>query len=69
MTYQRLSASREGDFEVDTITVSGSDDKDKWSQIAVMANPQKGQSLPEPWGPVQFSAATQANAVFIQKSP
>jgi len=73
MAYQRRSPGLTGDFEVQRIGVSVSGDKQSWEQAAVIKNERLGESLPEPWGPVVFSAPVTGNARYvkfqIRKSP
>lgn len=73
MAYQRRSPGLIGDFEVERINVSVSVDKQIWKQAAVIQNERLSESLPEPWGPVVFSAPVTGQARYvkfhIQKSP
>ena len=73
MAYQRRSPGLTGDFEVQRISVSVSGDKQSWKQAAVIRNKRLGESLPEPWGPVVFSAPVTGQARYVkfhvQKSP
>jgi len=73
MAYQRRSPGAGDDFEVKSVTVSLSSDKQRWKQVAVISNERLGESLPEPWGPVPFSAAVSGDAryvkFFVEKSP
>ncbi len=72
MTYQRRSPGADDDFEVKSVTVSLSNDKRQWKQFAVIGNERLGESLPEPWGPVPFSASVSGDAryakFFVEKS-
>ena len=72
MAYQRHSGSGD-DFEVKAITVHVSGDKRRWRQAAVVENKQLGESLPEPWGAVAFSASISGRARYVkfvvEKSP
>ncbi|MBC8469806.1 MAG: FAD-dependent oxidoreductase [Planctomycetes bacterium] len=72
MSYQRRNPAGD-DFEVENITVSISDDKQQWKQHAVIKNQRIGESLPEPWGPIELSASITANTRYIKfmvkKSP
>ena len=73
MAYQRRSPGLTGDFEVQRISVSLSGDKQNWKPAAVIQNERLGETLPEPWGPVVFSAPVTGQARYvkfqIQKSP
>jgi len=73
MAYQRRSPGLTGDFEVQRISVSVSGDKQNWKQTAIIQNERLGESLPEPWGPVVFSAPVTGQARYVkfhvQKSP
>ena len=72
MAYQRRSPSGE-DFEVESVTVSISNDKQQWRQLAVINNLRLAEALPEPWGPIELSASINANARYVKflvkKSP
>jgi flavin-dependent dehydrogenase len=73
MAYQRRSPTLENDFEVESVTVSVSNDKQQWKQLAVIKNQRLGESPPEPWGPIELSAPTTAKAHYVKflvkKSP
>ena len=73
MAYQRRSSGLTGDFEVQRIGVSVSGDKQNWKQAGVIQNERLGESLPEPWGPVVFSAPVTGKARYVKfhilKSP
>jgi len=73
MAYQRRSPGLIGDFEVQRIGVSVSGDKQSWKQAAVIRNERLGESLPDPWGPVVFSAPVSGQARYVKfdvrKSP
>jgi NADPH-dependent 2,4-dienoyl-CoA reductase/sulfur reductase-like enzyme len=73
MAYQRRSPAQGDDFEVKSVTVYLSNDKQQWKQAAVIENKRLGESLPEPWGPVELSALIVGNARYvkfqIEKSP
>ncbi|MHC4569407.1 MAG: FAD-dependent oxidoreductase [Planctomycetota bacterium] len=72
MAYQRRNPSGD-DFEVKAITVHVSGDKQRWKQVAVIENEKLGESLPEPWGPVMFSASVAGRGRYVkfsvEKSP
>jgi flavin-dependent dehydrogenase len=73
MAYQRRSPAQGDDFEVKSVTVYLSSDKQQWKQAAVIRNKRLGESLPEPWGPVVFSSLIAGNARYVkfqvEKSP
>jgi flavin-dependent dehydrogenase len=73
MAYQRRSPTQGDDFEVKSVTVYLSSDKQQWKQATVINNKRLGESLPEPWGPVEFSALVAGKARYvkfqIEKSP
>ena len=73
MAYQRRSPAQSDDFEVKSVTVYLSNDKRQWEQAAVIKNKRLGESLPEPWGPVEFSSLIAGKARYvkfqIEKSP
>ncbi|MHC4432807.1 MAG: FAD-dependent oxidoreductase [Planctomycetota bacterium] len=72
MAYQRRNRSGD-DFEVKSIAVYISSDRQGWKQAAVIENKRLGQSLPEPWGPVEFSASIEGRGHYlkfdVRKSP
>lgn len=73
MAYQRRNPGSNDDFEVKSVTVSISNNRREWKQVAVIRNEKVGEALPEPWGPIILSASgiDQARYVkfFIEKSP
>ena len=73
MAYQRRNLGQSDDFEVKNITVYLSSDRQQWKQAAVIENKMLGESLPEPWGPVELSALVAGKARYvkfrIEKSP
>lgn len=72
MAYQRRSQSGD-DFEAKSVTVYISNDRKRWEQAAIIDNKRLGRSLPEPWGPVEFSASVAGKARYVkfsvEKSP
>jgi len=72
MIYQRRNPTGD-DFEVESVTVSISNDKEQWKQVAVINNLRLAEPLPEPWGPIELSASINANARYVKflvkKSP
>ncbi|HUV66994.1 MAG TPA: FAD-dependent oxidoreductase, partial [Sedimentisphaerales bacterium] len=73
MAYQRRSASLGDDFEVKSVAVSVSDDRQRWKKVAAINNTKSGEALPEPWGPVVLSASLNGKAAYVKfdisKSP
>lgn len=73
MAYQRRNPGQRDDFEVKRITVYLSSDRQQWKKAAVVENKRLGEALPEPWGPVEFSASVAGKARYvkfqIEKSP
>ena len=73
MAYQRRNPGQSDDFEVKSITVYHSNDRQQWKQGAIIRNKRLGESLPEPWGPVELSAPVVGKARYvkfrIEKSP
>ena len=72
MAYQRHNSTGD-DFEVESVTVSISNDRQQWNQLAVIQNRRIGESLPQPWGPIELSASINARArhvkFMVKKSP
>ncbi len=72
MAYQRRNPSGD-DFEVKSVTVYLSNDKKRWEQAAIIDNKRLGESLPEPWGPVELATAVRGTARYVKfavkKSP
>lgn len=73
MAYQRRNPGQSDDFEVKSITVYLSSDRQRWKQVDVIENKRLGEALPEPWGPVELSALVAGKARYvkfqIEKSP
>jgi len=73
MAYQRRNPGQSDDFEIKSITVYLSSDRQRWKQAAVIENKILGKSLPAPWGPVELSALVAGRARYvkfqIEKSP
>jgi len=65
MAYQRRSPSGD-DFEVKSVTVYLSNDKKRWEQAAIIDNKRLGESLPEPWGPVELAASVGGKARYVK---
>ncbi|MBW7990751.1 MAG: FAD-dependent oxidoreductase [Planctomycetes bacterium] len=72
MAYQRRNPTGD-DFEVESVTVSISNDKQQWKQLAVIKNQRLAEALPQPWGPIELSASINARARYVKfmvkKSP
>lgn len=66
MVYQRRSPSDGSDFEVASVAISTSGDKQSWKKVAVVQNRRAGQSVPSPWGPVQLSADVTGDARYVR---
>lgn len=73
MAYQRRNPGSDDDFEVKSVTVSVSDNRREWKQVAVIPNKKAGEALSEPWGPITLSASVNEEAryvrFFVEKSP
>ena len=73
MAYQRRNPGQGDDFEIRSITVYLSDNKQQWKKAAVINNKRLGEALPSPWGPVELSTLVAGKARYvkfqIQKSP
>ncbi len=66
MAYQRHSSALGDDFEVESVTVSISNDRKQWKQLAVIKNERLGQALPEPWGQIELSASVTGKACYVK---
>ena len=66
MAYQRRNPGQSDDFEVKSITVYLSSDRQQWEQVAVIENKRMGESLPEPWGPVELSTLVAGKARYVK---
>jgi NADPH-dependent 2,4-dienoyl-CoA reductase/sulfur reductase-like enzyme len=73
MAYQRRNPEQGDDFEVKSVTVYLSSDRQQWKQTAAIKNKKLGEVLPESWGQVEFSALVAGKARYvkflIEKSP
>ncbi|NQT00689.1 MAG: FAD-dependent oxidoreductase [Planctomycetes bacterium] len=73
MAYQRHSRTLGDDFEVESVTVSISNDRQQWKQLAVIKNQRLAEALSEPWGPIELSASITGKARYVKflvkKSP
>jgi flavin-dependent dehydrogenase len=72
MAYQRRNRNIGNDFEVESVTVSVSNDKQQFKKVTVINNKIPGKAVDEPWGPVRFSASVNEAAryvkLFVKKS-
>ncbi len=66
LVYQRRSPSQGSDFEVASVTVSLSDNRKQWRKATVIENKRAGESLPEPWGPIDLSAKVSGSARYVR---
>ncbi|MBN2271187.1 MAG: FAD-dependent oxidoreductase [Sedimentisphaerales bacterium] len=66
MTYQRRNPGASDNFEVAEVSISLSDDKEQWREVATIKNERAGESLNEPWGPIELSAPVSAEARYIR---
>jgi len=66
MVYQRRNPNLSDDFEVAGVTVSLSDDKDRWKDVATVKNERAGESLNQPWGPIELSAPVEAETRYVR---
>lgn len=64
--YQRRNPGAGDDFEVAGVSVSLSDDKEQWKEAATIKNERAGESLNEPWGPIELSATVSGEARYIR---
>jgi len=72
MAYQRRNRSIGDDFEVQSVEILVSNDKQQWKKVAVINNKMAGKAFDEPWGPIQLSALvtekTHYVKLFVKKS-
>ena len=66
MAYQRRNNKLEDDFEVESVIISISNDKQQWKQLTFIKNLRLGEALLQPWGPIQFSASITGNARYVK---
>jgi len=66
MAYQRRNPGQRDDFEVTSITVYLSGDRQRWEESTVISNKRLGEALPDPWGPVELSASVAGNARYVK---
>ncbi|MBW8039786.1 MAG: FAD-dependent oxidoreductase [Planctomycetes bacterium] len=73
MVYQRRSRDLVNDFEVESVSVSVSNDKQNFKQAVNVTNKRAGEALKEPWGPIDLAAPVTEHAryvkVQVKKSP
>jgi hypothetical protein len=66
LAYQRRNPGQSDDFEVKSVTISLSSDRQQWKQAVVIRNKRLGEALPEPWGPVELSAMVAGKARYVK---
>ncbi|MBN2137295.1 MAG: FAD-dependent oxidoreductase [Sedimentisphaerales bacterium] len=66
MAYQRRNPGAIDDFEVESVTVSTSDDARSWKSLTIINNDRAGESLNQPWGPIELSAPVGRRARYIR---
>jgi len=66
LAYQRRAPSLADDFEVDSVAISLSSDKQQWKKVATIKNQRAGESLSQPWGPIELSAALSDKARYVR---
>ncbi|MHC4544672.1 MAG: FAD-dependent oxidoreductase [Planctomycetota bacterium] len=73
MVYQRRNRDLGDDFEVESVSLSVSNDKQNWKQVANVKNKRVGEALKEPWGPIDLVASLTEQAryvkLLVKKSP
>ncbi|HEX40634.1 MAG TPA: FAD-dependent oxidoreductase, partial [Phycisphaerales bacterium] len=65
MAYQRRNGAAD-DFEVDRVVVSAAGNGKPFEAVARIENNRKGESIPEPWGPVPLSAVVSTRARYVK---
>jgi len=66
MVYQRRSSSLDDDFEVDSVIVSISNNRQSWKKIATISNKRVGEALNQPWGPIELVAPVSGPARYVK---
>ncbi|MHC4508700.1 MAG: FAD-dependent oxidoreductase, partial [Planctomycetota bacterium] len=66
MAYQRRSPSLGNDFEVESVAVFASSDKQRWRRVALIENTRRGEALSQPWGPLELSASLDGNGTYLK---
>jgi len=66
MIYQRRNPGLSDDFEVDSVNISVSNDKQQWKKVAVIKNERVGEALNEPWGPIDLSTAVTEQVRYVK---
>lgn len=73
MVYQRRSRDLGNDFEVESISLSVSNDKQNFKKVTDVKNKRTGEALKEPWGPIDLSAPVTEQTRYVKlqvrKSP
>ena len=68
MAYQRRSTAPANDFEIDSAAVFLSGDSQQWKKVGIIRNKRAGETLPEPWGPIELSSAVGDEARYVRFS-
>ncbi|MHC4462781.1 MAG: FAD-dependent oxidoreductase [Planctomycetota bacterium] len=72
MAYQRRNRNIGNDFEVQSVGIFVSNDKQQFKKVTVINNKIPSKAVDEPWGPVRFSAPVSEGAryvkLFVKKS-
>ena len=66
MVYQRRNSSLADDFEVDSVIVSVSNNRQSWKKIATIINKRVGEALNQPWGPIKLVAPVSGRARYVK---
>jgi ribulose 1,5-bisphosphate synthetase/thiazole synthase len=66
MVYQRRNSSLADDFEVDSVIVSVSSNRQSWKKIATISNKRVGEALNQPWGPIKLVAPVSGRARYVK---
>ena len=66
MVYQRRNSSLADDFEVDSVIVSVSSNRQSWKKIATISNKRVGEALNQPWGPIKLVAPVSGQARYVK---
>ncbi|MHC4073130.1 MAG: FAD-dependent oxidoreductase, partial [Planctomycetota bacterium] len=73
MVYQRRSRDLGNDFEVESVSLSVSNNKQNFKRVADVKNKRIGEALKEPWGPIDLSAPVTEQTRYVKlqvrKSP
>nr|MBC8217826.1 FAD-dependent oxidoreductase [Planctomycetota bacterium] len=66
MAYQRRSPGLGDDFEVQSVVVSLSSDKQQWKKLSAIKNNRPGEALNQPWGPIELSTHVGGEARYVR---